>query len=283
MTDRRPFTYILLRYRHDPLAGECVNVGVVLHEPTSGFLDARVRHTLGRITQIFPNVDGAALKSALRSIERGVRKLGIQEARDLFSAGSDVLAFARRALPDDDSSFVWGPVGSGMTREPAAELSRLYGRFVGLYDEEAKPARDDAAIWRPVRERLLAKGLADRLTAKTIESPADQVVFDHAWKNGAWHCYQPLSFDLASADSIRDKAARWAGHMMGLRDSSEAFRPHFVVGSPSNPSLLVDYQRALLVLERSPVPTDIVEESDIDRLVSEIEGEITAHDRVVAD
>ena len=212
-----------------------------------------------------------------------MHKLGVREAGDLYSAGSDALAFARRALPDDDSSFVWGPVGSGMTREPAAELGRLYRRFVVLYDEEAKPARDDDAIWRPVRDRLLAKGIAYRLTTKTIESPADQVVFDHAWKNGAWHCYQPLSFDLASADSIRDKAARWAGHMMGLRDSSEAFRPHFLAGRPSNPSLLADYQRALFVLERSPVPTDIVEESEVDRLVSEIEGEITAHDRVVAD
>ena len=33
MMGRRPYTYVLLRYRHDPLAGEFANVGVVVHEP----------------------------------------------------------------------------------------------------------------------------------------------------------------------------------------------------------------------------------------------------------
>jgi hypothetical protein len=219
-------------------------------------------------------VNGESFKSTLRSIDRGVRKLAEREAGDLLSSSSDVSMFARRVLPDDDSSFIWGPVGSGLTGDAGAELDRLYGRFVGRYDEEAKSSRDDAAVWRPVRQRLLERQIADRLQPKTIRSSIDQVVFEHAWKNGAWHCYQPLSFDLASGDNIRDKAARWVGHMVGLKDASEDFKPHFFVGAPSNPTLREDYMRAIGVLRLSPIETEIVEETEIDRLVDEIEREI---------
>src|SRR5262249_32347923 len=38
---KSPFTYVVLRYRHDPLAAEFANVGVVLHQPASGFLNAK--------------------------------------------------------------------------------------------------------------------------------------------------------------------------------------------------------------------------------------------------
>ena len=276
MTEKKAFTYVLLRYRHDPLAGECANVGVVLYEPRSRFLGAKVRRTLGRLSKIFPDLNGEALRSTLRSIEVGIGRLAKHEAGDLATSSVDVSAFARRVLPDDDSSFIWGPVGSGLTPDAATEVEKLYARFVGRYDEETKASRDDAAVWRPVRERLVALQIADRLQPKTISSTVDSVEFEHAWKNGAWHCYQPVSFDLANGGNIREKAARWVGHMVSLRDSSEAFKTHFFVGAPSNPSLRPDYKQAIGMLGRSPTDIEIVEEADIDRLVRLIERDVSA-------
>ena len=68
MTDRTPYTYVLLRYRHDPLAGEFANVGVLVHAPRSGFLGVRVRRTMGRLSTMFPGISGEALRGSLRSI-----------------------------------------------------------------------------------------------------------------------------------------------------------------------------------------------------------------------
>jgi hypothetical protein len=57
MSERQPYTYVVLRYRHDPLAGEFANVGVVLHAPRGRFLGAKLRTTPGgRLTRMFPTI-----------------------------------------------------------------------------------------------------------------------------------------------------------------------------------------------------------------------------------
>lgn len=283
MTDRRAYTYVLLRYRHDPLAGEFANVGVLVHEAASGFLDARVRTTLGpRLSKMFPTLDGESFKSALQAILRAVRKLSEKEGKDMFASLSDAAGFARRAMPHDETSFVWSQLGSGVTDDPQKALDKLYARFVTQYDGRPKTSRDDAAIWRPVRDMLVARNLADRLQPKVIRSDVDQVEFEHAWKNGAWHCYQPLSFDLSSSDNIRDKAARWAGHMWALDRADEPFKPHFVVGAPSNPQLQSAYEKALKLLALSPGEPEVIEEAAAKDLVDKIEDELRAHDSIVA-
>jgi Protein of unknown function (DUF3037) len=203
---KTPYTYVVLRYRHDSLSGEFANVGVVFHAPALGFLRAKMRHTLGRLSKMFPDLNGDAFKGSVKSIERAIARLAAPEASDLFARLKDAGAFAKAVLPDDDSSYIWGPVGSGLTADPAETLEMLYNRFVARYDEHHRQHRDDAAIWKPVRDRLAERKLADRLQAKTISSSLDCVEFEHAWKNGAWHCYQPLSFDLANEENIRDKA-----------------------------------------------------------------------------
>ncbi len=129
---------------------------------------------------------------------------------------------------------------------------------------------------------LLAREIADRLQPKAIRSRVGEVEFEHAWKNGAWHVYQPLSFDLASDDHIRDKAARWAGRLLSLRDAHEPFQPHFIVGAPQNTELSDAYQKALEVLRLPQPDAEIVDETDVGDLVDRIEAELRTHDEALA-
>jgi len=281
-TTRTPYTYVVLRYRHDSLAGEFANVGVVLHASASGFLDAKMRHTLGRLSKIFPDLNADALKGSVKSLERAIKRLATPQAGDLFARSKDAGTFARAVLPEDDSSFIWGPVGSGLTANPAETLDKLYNRFVARYDEQQRQHRDDAAIWKPVRDRLAERNLADRLQTKTITSPLDHVEFEHAWKNGAWHCYQPISFDLANEETIRDKARRWAGQMLALKDAFEPFRTYFFVGLPSDQTLRGAYEAAVNILKLGPGEPQVIDEARIDDLVHQIEDDILGHDRRAA-
>lgn len=280
MTNRTAYTYVLLRYRHDPLSGEFANVGVVLHSPGQRFLGARFRRTAGRLGKMFPDLDRSALMDGLRVVERGISNLQLSEGSGLLTDLSDAGSFAKRVLPPDDSSLIWSELGSGVASDPEETLEKLYRRFVSRYDEATRNARDDAAVWQPVRELLVERNLADRLQPKTISSPIDQVEFEHAWKNGAWHCYQPLSFDLVTGEGIREKAARWSGHMTGLSHAVEPIRPHFIVGAPADPTLTDAYRRAVDLLRASALQPRVFEETEANQLVQEIEGEMKEHDRL---
>src|SRR5215210_1679658 len=152
MTKRAAYTYVLLRYRHDSLAGEFANVGVVLHAPARHFLGARIRKSIGRLGKMFPDMERSALMDGLRTIERGLAKLERAEGSGLLTKLGDAASYAQRVLPSDDSSLIWSELGSGVTADPAATLEGLYRRFVGRYDEPTRVVRDDAAVWQPVRE-----------------------------------------------------------------------------------------------------------------------------------
>ena len=281
--EKRPYTYVILRYRHDPIVGEFANVGVLLHEPKSGFIEAKTRHTIGRLSRIFPDVDTRLLTTTLKKIEQSALRFSRSERNSLLTSSNGAEAIAKTILPHDDSSFVWSSVGTGVTRDPRCTLDQLYSRFVAKYDEVARPHRDDAAVWKPVRDRLAELQLANRLEAKVIVSPVDRIEFEHAWKNGAWHCYQPLSFDLANEDSIKDKARKWAGQMLALKDSTEKFKTHFFVGLPSDENLLSAYQDAIGILKLSPSAPEVVEETHIEDFVRQIEIEILSHPELSTD
>jgi len=157
MTEQRPYTYTILRYVHDPRAGEMLNVGIVLHTPSDHRLLVRTRNTFGRVKEAFPDLDGDAFKSAMRAIDRAIGAVAKDlAATTLLSGQLDAAALARKALPEDDSALQWSPVGSGLTSDAEATLERLFERLVRRNDDRTLRRRVDDEVWRPVRERLSA-------------------------------------------------------------------------------------------------------------------------------
>jgi hypothetical protein len=230
------------------------------------------------MTAIFPDLDGAAFRSSMSAIENALRDLSGVYARDtLFPSQATAVSMARSVLPPDDSSLQWSSLGSGLTSNPGRELEQLYERLVSRYDERPERRRSDEDVWRPVRSKLEEANLGSRLISKTIRSDVDELEFKHAWKNGVWHCYEALSFDLAHADSIKDKARRWTGHLAAVRDADEPFRPYFIVGGPQDRKLRRAYEHALAILKTGPVQAEVFTEAQADALVAKIEAEIRAH------
>ncbi|MFG1421726.1 DUF3037 domain-containing protein [Roseixanthobacter liquoris] len=281
MTDRTAYTYTVLRYVHDVLTGEFVNVGVVIFLPSSGTVKFKTRSTIGRLKGVFPDIDRRAFVSAMHAVRRALQGVARNEGQPgLFTEVQDAATIARKALPLDDSSLQWSPSGSGITADPGQALERIYARFVSRYDCPPRHRRSDEDIWRPVRRKLEEKNLAQRLQEKSIHGEVDDIVFKHAWKNGQWHVYEPLSFDLADADGIKVKAREWLGHLAAVvaGGDAERFKPHFIVGAPADPKLTDAYRTALAILERAPNSPEVFEETDLDTFVARIEDEVRAHD-----
>ncbi len=277
MTGKHPYTYTVLRYVHDPLTGEFVNIGVVVHCPSLSYLNAKLRSTHGRISAVFPDLSRTNYKALIGGIERAFRRVAKgQGHQDLFPTKGNALSFARRVVPADDSSLQWSSIGSGITADPESTLNRLYDRLVGQYDRKYEGKRSDDDVWRPVRDYLEKRDIASRLTPKTIAGSADTIEFDHAWRNGLWHCYQPVSFDLANSETIRDKARKWTGHITSVSDSQEPFKVYFLVAPPQDSRLHSAFEAAVAILQKAPIEKQVFAEEQIGEFIEQIETDVEA-------
>jgi Protein of unknown function (DUF3037) len=141
---RDPYTFTVVRYVHDPIAGEALNVGVLLHSAAPPFLNVKLEYRYERLSATFAGFDGERFKQVLRHFEAAV-----VEARDALvtphlivadSSGETTAAdIARRIWIDRGTSFrVSEPMG-GVAENLPAILDDLFHRFVTSQYERPKP------------------------------------------------------------------------------------------------------------------------------------------------
>jgi hypothetical protein len=277
MTGKQTYTYTVLRYVHDVVTGEFINVGVALHVPDRKFFRAEFRHTFGRLSATFPDLDSDAFKQSMRIIARQLSAISSNYHDASSPLKGDAATIAKTVLPADDSSLQWSPAGTGVTKNPNEELIYLFDRLVKKYDSKPTQRRKDEDVWRTVRTKLEEREIAHRLVEKTIRSEIDELPFRHAWKNGIWHCYEPLSFDLADSNGIKEKAHKWVGHLAAVQSAPEAFKTYFIVGAPSDDGLKRAFDDAIAILGKSPVEVEVFKEQQADELVSLIKQDIDLH------
>lgn len=279
MTSKLKYTYTVLRYVHDVVTGEFINVGVLMYAPKSNFVRMAARTTIGRIKHVFPDLDRQAFSSAIKAAERSVRKISKSvEQGDLLNEFGDAGSIARKVLVSDDSSLQWSPTSGGVTEDTEKTFDRVYRRYVSRYDVKSPHRRSDDEVWRPVRLLLDEKNIKVEFSEKTIAGTSDEIVFKRAWRNGVWHAYEPLSFDLADAEGIKDKARRWRGHLEAVHEGVRSdLRLNFVVGAPQNNALVDAYHHAIRILREASFNPKIYEENEVPLLVSKIEDEVREH------
>ena len=120
------YEYATLRVVPSIERGEAMNVGVVLYCQAQDFLGCRTRVDADRLRALAPDLDLDGVRHALRAVDAACRADG-QAIADMRSLGR---RFRRLTAPR--STIVQpGPVHPGLTGDPAAELSRLFGLLVG--------------------------------------------------------------------------------------------------------------------------------------------------------
>ena len=277
MTKKQAYSYTVLRYIHDVVSGESLNVGVVMHTPATKCLRGRTRKTIGRLKQVFPDLDRNAFVHSMQAVDRGLTATA-KQANPLFDKQTDARGYALKVLPIDDSSLQWSPTGTGLTADPDKTFERLYKRYVVRYNLKSPRRRTDEDVWRPVQDKLAERGINVPFKPKAIVGTQDRIVFEKAWQNGRWHAYEPVSLDLADADGIKDKARRWRGHLAAVAEGTpEEIDLHFLLGRPQNISLMGAYETAKAIMEHAHFAADVVDENEIDNLVASIETAYNTH------
>ncbi|HBR17087.1 MAG TPA: hypothetical protein DD725_05700 [Deltaproteobacteria bacterium] len=217
-----PYSFTVLRYVHDVLSGEFINVGVVLFAPSAKFLDARCTAKYGRLSKMFSDVNKDHFRKSARFIQDRMEEEGrrLRDELQLEKVPGGIKEVAAKVLPVDDSSLQFSPEGYGLTDDPQKTLDQIYSRYVEKYHEKVeRQRRTEDDVWRTFKKPLEEKKVLEHLKPHIIASKDYELEFKHCRKNDVWHAYQPISFDLQDADEIVEKAARWVGRMMSIDDS----------------------------------------------------------------
>jgi len=279
--NKHPYTYTVLRYVHDTSTGEFANVGVVISAPSAKFADAILRPTYGRLSKMFPGMDGEHFRQVIRHLQSRFEEIAsqVREEMDLGQKPTNAQELPVSVIAPDDSSFQWSAMGSGLAADLPVTLESIYQKMVERYDDRQKTeSRSDELVWKSFKKRLEERKVLSRLHPKTISVQDDEVTFSHAWKNHQWHCMETLSFDLMQPQSIREKAHSWLGKMTSIKDATEKFRVCYLVGEPQLEGSRRAFEQALNVLHKTPVEHEIIREHEAESFAAEVAKEIAAHD-----
>jgi hypothetical protein len=117
-----PFEYAVIRVVPRVERGESMNAGVILYSQQHRFLDCRMHLDEDRLRALDPAADSAAVAAALTALDEGCRG---------GRPGKEPLGVRFRWLTAPRSTIVQpSPVHSGLTADPAAELTRLFDELV---------------------------------------------------------------------------------------------------------------------------------------------------------
>jgi hypothetical protein len=227
----------------------------------------------GRASRFFLRIDGTLFRQFVRFISDRINSMGDQlETGLLLEDPRPLEVLLARVLPPDDSSFSFGSVRGGVATDLERAHRDLFDRYVEAYTKpQDEGRRGEDEVWRTFRNEFDKRLITDVLVPKTISSHDYSYDFAHAWKNGVWNLYEPISFDLLDASSMLEKANKWVGRAFALGESPEAFKLNILLGAPQDTRLREAYVRAENLLNRIRVKHEFVREDEADSFAQNLE------------
>ncbi|MFS8200003.1 DUF3037 domain-containing protein [Streptomyces sp. CWNU-52B] len=123
---RDVYEYALLRVVPRVERGECFNAGVLVYCRAKTFVAARTHLDETKLLALDPAADAAAVRDALRAVER----ICAGGAAAGQAAGDDAGRRFRWLIAPRSTIVQPGPVHTGLTADPGAELARLLDLLV---------------------------------------------------------------------------------------------------------------------------------------------------------
>lgn len=280
MKNRIPYSYSVLRYVHDTVTGEFVNVGLAMFSAHGSFLCFKTKPTISRITSMFPSLNTVAFKDLLRVLRSrfSVISAEAKSGLELSNKKRTLDELLLHAMPIDDSSLRWSPVSNGVCDDLPSTFEKIFARHITKFDQKlSRKNRTDEDVWRQFRRDLEKRNLLSFFDKKNISGKDDELEFPFAWKNGIWHCIEPISFDLTASESIKDKAHKWLGQITSVTDSSEKFKVYLVLAKPTHQSLAGAFEKAVSILQKAPVANEIFLEGEMNILVDKLQKQVDDH------
>lgn len=279
----KKFQYQVVRYRHDRVTGEFVNVGIIVYEESTGYLDSFFINKYSRITQFFENVDGNYLVKVLKQFKKEIEQRSAVYNGLFSNEYKSLTEISESVLPKNDSSLFCSEVRTAIDLDIKIAALDLYERIVDRYISEAdKTIKDDNYVWKNIYKKYFdACNITDKLTSHTVITANDTIQFDKTWKNGVWNCFESVSFDLKKEETIKNKIYRWSGVLNELENASEKINLYFLTALPSNKDKkLTKFIKDTFNEEKyKTIKVELITEKDAEKLTKTFKEKIESHEQ----
>lgn len=273
------YQYQILRYIHDRVTGEFVNVGLVMYSQNDAFLRGKVLTRYGRITSFFAGVNG---KQVIRSCRNFAEKIRRESGLLVTSGAPEFLKeITERVIVPDDSALVLTDVRVGLDVDLDRSFDSLYRIYVDRWNSVIDDDNEkDSDVWKVKYKHYFDQfGITERLRSYEISTPHDTFVFDKAWKNEIWHCYQPLSFNLKNVENLKNKIYKWSGKINELKSTDEPIELTILASFPGRNEELRGFMEDSLKTQTDGFNVEIVYESDAESFAQGVAAMIEFHDQ----
>jgi DUF3037 family protein len=275
------FEFAILRYVHDVVTGEFVNIGVVAYSREERQFAGKVSSRYGRLSSVFSSIDPQQYHRYVNYVMRMCKDLSTRIAQpDMFrNPPAHIQPLLAQIIPPDDSSLVFGGCGGGLTKDLDVELQRLYDRLVLRYAKGHNDiGRDNNQVWQVYEPALEELDVIAHLASAKIVLPTYEYSFPHAWQNEHWHPIEAVSFDLRRPGSIQSKSMTWVGRAQTLFTSPEMGQLTLLLGAPQEDDLRKPYDNAKDNLEHMLGDrVELVEEHETDEFAQRLRDRIRLH------
>lgn len=278
------YQYQILRYLPDRVSGEFVNLGVVIYDPINNQLAARFYHKITRVSSFFPSVNSRYLSSTLKYLQAEFDRISQQFNTELrFEKPGNIQVITKSVLPIDDSALHFTEPQKLLEMTLDIAVDDLYETIVLNYvDESEREYVTDKEVWTRIYKAHFDKfKITEHFQHHTVKTEMDSWQFDHAWKNGAWNCFETVSFDLVKEDSIREKTFKWWGKIADLQTSGEKIHLYLLSKMPSEyPELKKTIKRKLGESNYGKnLKVELISEKEAEQFAKRIRKEIAEHDK----
>lgn len=277
--NRFGYTYCLVKYVHNPAAGEMLNIGVILFSEDVRRIAGKFEIHFDRLSSAFANFDGDHYRFVIRNLEHSISQLNDRFKPSLFESGfKDIQGVLRSLVPDLGLSIQFGNVLAGITNDLEEETEHIFHRLItSQMPQKEKKSRSDEEVWTVYNKPLAKREVTRYLKPKHFTSNNYDLKFEHTFKNDKHHILDPVTMDYAQAESIQSRAIKLLGQGLSLQDNPEIGKLYLLLGAPKNPAHQNAYIKAKNLLNKIPIKKEIIEENEAEDFAKEITSYMKEH------
>jgi DUF3037 family protein len=226
MKTRIACNYAIVRFLPYPEAGEFVNIGVIVHNPTGGFFDYLLEtKRTKRVGGFFPELEMGVYRDAIKNCENELKRMrnevGINggNAAQMTLDPETGIAFFKELVRPRETVIRFGKAGTALTTDPTKLLQDLFEHYV-LRMFATEPEYQEEVMQRRVMETLRAHRLITKFRPAQIGNEDYHVTFPFVYepKIGLFaRAIKPLNLGQDDSTKIYDHGELWVNRIRRLQ------------------------------------------------------------------